>query len=629
MVPIFQAPDEHSHFDFAVTVYGAGPAGLRGHPIDDYYWMAHPYSRYLLRATGFLDLITHPDVHVQDGYGTSSYYAALDRGAPRVPDPLPLTYDPYLASAYPIGYYALVAAWLRALTPAGLGVVGLFFAARLLSVLMLAVTLPLTYLVAREVGVRRWVALAMTAVIGFLPLTSFVASYVQPDNLSWLLVTVAVFLALRGRRFGFSRSWLLAEGAALGGLLATKQVYYVCLLPAIAAMIASERWYQGRRWRGPRWPAAAAALLGPSLLLAGLASLAVWPAIPYPGAVHKTQNVAHISTAALATAVEQGPGAAFFYVVTSVQDAFSNFYFGTTMLTFWNTFGWLDVAVTIRSARVGAVVHDAIVGVTVVIFVLMLLRLETSAQRLFRVARRGRPRTALRLACANPFLNAYLAFIVVMFSLYVVTGGSFGPQGRNWIPFLFPIFSVGVLHAPRVLAGTRVRKAAGGAVLLGLALYSAAAAYSAPGDIRARYYGPPPNVSSLELAGVAKPAPGLAYAIERIDGSQWPRVPAESYVTVEGWAFDREAGAPPGGLVASLDNGVRFPGVVGLPHPALTDGARAIPSGAGFRVALAATGLAPGPHTITLAFEAPDGSGYFEAAPIPFEVADEGGGASP
>src|SRR5438132_52085 len=83
-----------------------------------------------------------------------------------------------LLRLYPFGYYALLAAWIRAVQICHGGITGLFFGARLLSVALLAVSLLLTYVTARELRLGRALALAVTALIGFLPLTSFMSSYI-------------------------------------------------------------------------------------------------------------------------------------------------------------------------------------------------------------------------------------------------------------------------------------------------------------------------------------------------------------------------------------------------------------------------------------------------------------------
>ena len=116
------------------------------------------------------------------GYGTAAYYRELDRQAPSVaPGWLP-SRNPVYLMVYPFGYYALLALWLAPLGLLAPGSAPLFFGARLFSVLLLAVSLALTYAVARELRVPPRRALLLTTLVGSFPLVTFVASYAQPDT---------------------------------------------------------------------------------------------------------------------------------------------------------------------------------------------------------------------------------------------------------------------------------------------------------------------------------------------------------------------------------------------------------------------------------------------------------------
>ena len=89
------------------------------------------------------------------------------------------------------------------------------------------------YQVLRELHWQKSRALLLTAVVAFFPLTTFVASSVQPDNLALLLVLLCWYFTLRLRRtdVNISRSYLLL-GIALGALLVTK--YHIFLVTACA-----------------------------------------------------------------------------------------------------------------------------------------------------------------------------------------------------------------------------------------------------------------------------------------------------------------------------------------------------------------------------------------------------------
>ncbi len=85
--------------------------------------------------------------------GSSATIAPLDDNAPIVGRDWQPTELPWYLRTYPVGYYALVALWLGLLSRLNQGVVILFFGARLLSVLLLACSLVLSYAIARELHI--------------------------------------------------------------------------------------------------------------------------------------------------------------------------------------------------------------------------------------------------------------------------------------------------------------------------------------------------------------------------------------------------------------------------------------------------------------------------------------------
>jgi len=614
LVPVYQAPDEPSHLDYALTIYSHGLVNLRDRDTYNYYGYAHPYSQYLMRQTGFYDLISQSQIKVQPGYGSDPYYRALDRQAPVVPTGFEPEKNPYLTSFYPFGYYALVAAWLHLLAPLGLGLTGLFFAARMLSVLLLALTLILTYSVARELHLRPPLALALTAAIGFFPLTSFVASYIQPDNLSFTLVTLCIYLTLRGRRSGFRLRWLALLSLALGALLVTKYQFYFCVLGPVLAVVLAERLHAGGGRRLTRF-LLALVVLAPASVALGLVQtwILATPRFPYVGGVTQTEGTANVSAATPMHALAEGPAPLFWYTVSSIHDAFNNYYLGSTVNSYWGTFGWLDVPVVIHSIRVTQLVRDLETGATILLLLLMLVRLEAVATRLIAVARRGRWRWALRMATADPFLNSYLLFTMFMFAVYWLTNSTFGPQGRNWIPYLLPAFAVGVVHAPKALRSRWGQSLLSGLVLIGLLAYAAAGSYYSLKALQSRYYGHGLHVTQADLAGKVLLVGGYRSSLDPVKGIAWPRGPQGATMRIEGWAFDPVRHAAGQGAIARVDGQFDLPGVYGIGRP---DAALATqdPSstGSGFAVDISTNGLKPGIHTVTIEILDADGVHYHQ-----------------
>ncbi|HVN68600.1 MAG TPA: DUF2142 domain-containing protein, partial [Candidatus Binatia bacterium] len=198
-VPIFQATDEAAHFDYAMTIFSAGR--LIATPGRTTAWIASPYTRYLLGATDYFRLAFHSSMRVPAGYGTLAYYRRIDAGAPSLTaaanDGGPIS---FIAPAYPFGFYALEALWMKLAAALTHSLVATFFAARLLCVLLMMIGLYFSYRTALNVGISPWLCVALVAIAGFFPLTTLVSSYVQPDNLAFALVAASLFLSTQLRR---------------------------------------------------------------------------------------------------------------------------------------------------------------------------------------------------------------------------------------------------------------------------------------------------------------------------------------------------------------------------------------------------------------------------------------------
>src|SRR5262249_33286029 len=182
----------------------------------------------LIANTNSRAMFWHFEAKAPPGYGTSEFYNRLDNGAPSESgenmegapkDKLRLE---DLIGEYPFGYYAAVAAWMGMLHRFSGRLTVLFFGARIFSVLLLIPSLLLVYAVARELRITKKRALLFTGIVAFFPLTTFVSSYVQPDNLSFMAVMLCCYLALLVRRKPEQVRLMALLGIALALLLATK-----------------------------------------------------------------------------------------------------------------------------------------------------------------------------------------------------------------------------------------------------------------------------------------------------------------------------------------------------------------------------------------------------------------------
>src|SRR5579871_2466709 len=68
LVPIFQAPDEPAHFDYAASIYGAHRLIRLSDGSAD--WIVSPYTKYLLKALDFSRLAMNSSMRAPSGYGT-------------------------------------------------------------------------------------------------------------------------------------------------------------------------------------------------------------------------------------------------------------------------------------------------------------------------------------------------------------------------------------------------------------------------------------------------------------------------------------------------------------------------------------------------------------------------------
>jgi hypothetical protein len=472
IVPIFQAPDEPYHFDYVLCLNAHHrPFRVRGMPPVFPLYLVHPYCPYLWERTGGEAVIRHPDVRMPPGYGSAQFFSQINRDAPGVTDADVQRAPCYLAF-YSCGYYALAAAWLGLLRLVHAPLVALFFGTRLLSTLLLPASLLCCYGSARESGLERRRALFLTGCIGFFPLVSFVASYVQPDNLSLFLVTASWFLALRAKRTRWPLWTLVALGLCLGWLLLTKQHFFLCVaLPVVGLFAMDIRRLPTRERRVlPR----ALALLGPSVIASGIYVWSAWGTVPYyAGRASGTSSVGEL--------------------FTRLSEAFIDFYQGTTHLSFWGIFGCLDTPLIFHSVPITDGMRAVIQVFTWVVLGLTLVRFGQIAVRLIGLVRRGRLERALRLGLSHPVLNSYFLFTVFMFFIYIWTNNGIGSQGRHWLPFVLPIFLTACLYAPAALGRSRLRAMVSGAVMAALAVYVLAGSGYALRSVCERYYGQAPS----------------------------------------------------------------------------------------------------------------------------------------
>jgi hypothetical protein len=417
LVPIFQAPDEISHFDYAISVYSAGrPLNVREAPSgwnvapktygNDWEPITHIWTQYLCDSTDYQNVMTRSYYRVSRDYGSRAYYEQLDRNAPREPPLIESSpkNHPWLLRGYPLGYYTVLALWLRLVGLFTDSLVAIFFAARLFSVLLLACNLSLAYRLFRLLGLTEKRALALTAIAGFFPLTTYVSSAIQPDNLSLTLALLTCCLALKGRT-----AWV---GLVLGCLLVTKYHVFLWLaLPIFALYVARGRWRDVAR-----------AL--PPIILLGCVQL--W--VQYGD--HVANNF-HFTV----------------HLRSGLQAALRDYYggYGYALGTYWTTpTGWWQMAPPLKRALQAA---------TLTAVALTAVHLARGWVAIVR-------RRSARLALSNIVLNAHLLYLGFMVALYAATENSFIAQGRHFYPFFVSGLWVAAEYAPGAIRHHRARAVA-------------------------------------------------------------------------------------------------------------------------------------------------------------------------
>lgn len=487
LVPIFQAPDEPAHFDYALAI-NAQRGLLRSHGgiYTEMPGYVHPYTFYLLERTKSPSIQFRPHMKVSPDYGTRAYYDAIDRDAPPWPTK-PLEQAPNLMVVYPFGFYAVLALWIEGLRMFSDRPMFLFFACRVFSVLLLLCTLILVHGSLRLLHFPRHKALWVTACVGLFPMTTFVSSYIQPDNLGFTLVSLCLYLALKARQSPGHLGVIALLGASLGMLLVTKIHFFICVIGPIAGMLLLE-WWAARvpLWR---WPVASALLAVPALLL-GMVYLWTVKGSPnfYGPASPTTEKMGFI-----------------LHTLRWFHGALLNYYAQLTHQSFWGIFGWMDTPIVIGRGSTNEIVQYVISIISWIVLALTMFRLEQITSRLCCLFGRGRKLLAVRIAFSDPLINSYFIFTVFMFVLFIRLENRFAAQGRNWLPFLLPIFLTGLVYAPKALTLRRSRMVLTTVLSVGLLAYCLVGSIYAIHTIKKRYY-PRPEQAHLE------PAPAIAWS---------------------------------------------------------------------------------------------------------------------
>jgi hypothetical protein len=514
-VPIYQSPDEPAHLDYALAIYAHGrPFNAQHTSFEQLPPYVHPYTLYLQERTRAFEIAHSPGAKVEPGYGTADYFARLDRDAPPA-DSVHVAGPNHLAAVYPFGYYTLLAGWIALVRQFSDSLTVTFFAARIFSVTLLAITLPATYGMLRLMEFGRRFSLLLTAGIGLFPLTSFVSSYVQPDNLSWTLITLSNYLALRFRRDGRGLPLL---GVCLAALVLTKVHFFLCASVPVAAMLGAELSHDRAALR--RWLRTTTVLLAPSLLFGSVYLWSVWG----------TQNY-------FSPASKSPPTLGHYW--HNFHAALRHFFVGQCHDSFWGTFGWMDASLLISDPPTTLKVRLVLRIFAILTLVLFGIASGLVGARLVRVVRRGGTASAARVVLRNPVANGLFLFTAFLFALFMRTDNRFFAQGRNWLPVILPVCLVGIVYAARAWSWRPLVWLYSAAALTGLLCYDAVGGYYALKTIHGRFYLPFQSAPTRSTPASPEPV-DLVLAVRSTEsggsGPAWVCSSGGSYLT---FALDR------------------------------------------------------------------------------------------
>jgi hypothetical protein len=615
LVPIFQAPDEPAHFDYAISIYNARRLIHLSDGKPD--WIVSPYTKYLMKATDFDRIMEHSSMRVPPGYGSKAYFARVGAGAPSLYEPTASSGRiSYIVPTYPFGFYALEALWMRTVALFTGSLVTLFFAARLLCVFLLMAGLYFNYRAAINLGLPRWMSVALIAAIGCFPLTSMVSSYVQPDNLAYALVSASLFFATQLRAGTPTLKVALPLGLCLGLLAVTKYQFFLSAAAPIALLLAVR--LALARPRGVQLLATSVILLAPTAALLGVQR---W-VVASSGATQAAQSVAASLFAPFRAAVAMGVVPTVHYVITTGVAAFTDFFlFGPCAATYWQVIGWVDTPIVIVNNNVEMLIRAAIAVCTAAVAVTLAFFLSRNAGRLIAAAPRGHARAVIAITARDPVLNSYLCIVTMLFLLYVLSNNVFGAEGRHWFPYIFPAFLCFVWYAPRAIRKRHQHISA--ALVVVLLSYAAFAATYALVDLTKRYYGP----RTAQYAAAAPRSWQISH--QPVDAVLYPPQSAEDHVGGAHVFFSYRVGSRvlitgavlpnaqtgPAPVAVVLDRRKPLQVLYGQYQFRIAESLHSVQAGYGaFFAGVATAGLTEGPHTVA-AFAETAGSRYVAINP--------------
>jgi hypothetical protein len=450
-------------------------------------------------------------------------------------------------------------------------------AARFVGVALLALTLLVSLAVFRSVGFTRGQSLLALVCIGCLPLSSWVAGYVQPENLSFFCVTLFLWLAIRWQRRGTVAS-LLPPVLSIGALFFTKQHYALCCWAALF-LTALPVLFKMPRIRGA----------------VSLALIFVVPAVCFKfsfGATYASgMSYASQTFSSAGSTLSTGLNPLLRGLVQGVESAYLG---GDSFTDFWFRFGMRGE--TIFPGAIAYHVRPWLVTIMLLAFAAFGFAQYRTLHRIEKVARHRSKVTALRLTVSSVPLNVYVMTALLLMFNFVRSGGLIWIEGRYWLPvtvaYLVLLGQIG--YGARRPLQRRVQYA----ILATLAVFclvSSAAGLRAIGRV---YYDPP--TTSLAYDSMAEILQVKSDGQSASDGPEL-RIRKGEPLEIDGFAVDPRTGLPAREVVAKVDGGQGLQAIVGLPESIVASAySDDLLLDSGFRLHVGTERLTPGTHILQL-----------------------------
>jgi hypothetical protein len=642
LIPVFQAPDEDCHLDYLFSLYSKQKLfrAIDGPMVG----CSHPYVRYLFDATNAQAVKIISTAQLPVGYGTKNFFQSIDANAPTEQIILQCKTNPSDVVIYPFVYYALAASWLKLLSYFNNHLTFLFFSARFLSVIFFGCGLTFSYLTMLELGLSKLKACLSLIAIAFFPMVIFVASYIQPDNLSFAVISICFYIALRWRNSATNSElisnsngtvsnirpyhsfiglfqqeiktfWLLSLIIAL---LFIKYQIFLCVGMSVLAMIIAKS--LRLRISFQRIAVRVFVLLFPVMLFAGIQGWIIWGGHlpPLDGKHYHWHPVYNTFTNAL----NKGAPVLASHIVQALQAAYRCVYRidGEAFRTFWGCFGHCTLPLIIVNPLFNGTLRSIISWITKIIILLTFASLVKVFFSLFRLTRKQRWRDALYFAFSNPVINSYLLFVLCMFGFFVIAYPSVTWQGRHWYALICALFVSTTCFAPRVFKNPKIRERIFYVLALAWLFYSVIGSFYAINCMCKRYYSAPLDVpiNIQNLQKISIHAPGWFNWLEYLDRyptfelhpndiSRRPdfntiEIPAGTDIWVGGKAIDLNAHSLASAVLLFLDGTKMYRANYGLAFKGEQDKYRFC----GFRALIPTKELSVGTHSLTMKFISAD-----------------------